>query len=45
MILTEEPSNKTQALTKNINMKICVVGTLNLVFIRGSFNEIKFSKK
>ena len=35
------PSNKT--LTFEFN--ICVVGTLNLVFIRGSYNEIKFPKK
>ena len=28
-----------------MNMDIWVVGTLNLVFIRGSYNSIKFSKK
>ena len=38
-------SNKTQALTKSKNMDIWVAGTLNLVFIRGSYNEIKSSKK
>ena len=32
-------------LTKNMNMDIWVLGTLNLVFIWGSSNEIKFSKK
>ena len=39
------PSNKTEALTKSMNMDISAVGTLNLVFIRGFYNEIKFSKK
>ena len=38
------PSNKTQTLTKSMNMDIWVVGALNLVFIRGLSNEIKFSK-
>ena len=38
-------SNKTQALTESKNMDIWVAGTLNLVFIRGSYNEIKSSKK
>ena len=28
-----------------MSMDIWVVGTLNLVLIRGSYNEIKFSKK
>ena len=37
------PSNKTPAPTKNMNMDIWVVGTLNLLFIRG-YTEIKFSK-
>ena len=40
----QAPSNKTQALTKSLNMDIWVVGKLNL-FIRGSDNENKFSKK
>ena len=39
------PSNKTQAFTKSMSMDIWVVGTLNLVFVRGSYNSIKFSKK
>ena len=39
----KNPSNKTQARTKIVNMDIWVVGTLNLVFIRGFYNEIKFS--
>ena len=30
------PSNKTQAFTKSMSMDIWVVGTLNLVFVRGS---------
>ena len=38
-------SNKTQALIKSMNMDIWVVSPTNLVFIRGSYNEIKFSKK
>ena len=32
----KEPSNKTQALTKRVNMDIWVVGTTNQLFIRGS---------
>ena len=39
------PSNEAQALTKSMSMNFWVVGTLNLVFVRGSYNEIKFSKK
>ena len=39
------PSNKTPALTKSMNMGIWVVGTTNQLFIRGSYTEIKFSKK
>ena len=30
------PSNKTPAFTKSTNMGICVVGTTNQLFIRGS---------
>ena len=30
------PSNKTPALTKSMNMDICVVGISNQLFIRGS---------
>ena len=39
------PTNETQAFTKSINMNISVVRTLNQLFIRGSFTEIKFSRK
>ena len=38
-------SNKTQALVKMTFKDIWVVGTLNLIFITGIYNEIKFSKK
>ena len=38
------PSNKTPALTKNMNMDIWVVGTSNQFFIRNSSTEIKFIK-
>ena len=34
-------SNKTSALTKSMNMDICVVGTSNQVFIRDSQTETK----
>ena len=37
-------SNKTQALTKSMNMDIWVFGTLNQLFIRGFHTRIKFSK-
>ena len=37
------PSNETQALSMNMN--ILVVGTLNQLFIRGSYTEVKFRKK
>ena len=30
------PSNKTPALAKSMNMDICVVGTSNQLFARGS---------
>ena len=39
------PSNNTQVLMKSMKMDIWAVGTLNQLFIRGSHNEIKFSKK
>ena len=39
------PPNETQALTKSMNMDITVVGTLNQLFKRGSYTEVKFSKK
>ena len=38
-------SNKTPALTKNMNMNIWVVGTSNQLFVRGSFTETKLSTK
>ena len=39
------PSNKAQAFTESMNMYIWVVGKSNLIFVRGSYNEIRFSKK
>ena len=46
-ILTEKkhPKIKLLALTKSMNMGICVAGTLNHLFIRDSYNETKLSKK
>ena len=38
-------SNETKALTKSMNLHILETGTLNQLLIRGSYNEIKFSKK
>ena len=38
-------ANKTQALTKSMIIDIWVISTLNQIFIRGSYTEIKFSKK
>ena len=35
-------SNKTQALTKSMGIRVVV--TLNQLFVRGYFTEIKFSK-
>ena len=35
-------SNKTQALTKSMGIRVVV--TLNQLFIRGYYTEIKFSK-
>ena len=40
-----KPSYKTQALTENINMDSMVLGTLNQLFIKGSYTQTKFSKK
>ena len=37
-------TNKTQVLTKSMNMAIWVIGTLNQLFIRGSYTEINFKK-
>ena len=39
------PSNKTQVITESINMEIWEVGTMNQLFLRGYYIEIKFSKK
>ena len=39
------PLNKTQALTESINIDILVIGTLNQLLIRGSYNKITFGKK
>ena len=39
------PSNKTETLTKSMNMYICAIGTLNQLLIRGSYTQTKFSKK
>ena len=39
------PQNKTQTLKQKMNMDIWVVSTLNQLFIKDSYSEIKFSKK
>ena len=39
------PSNKTQAVTKSMNVDLWVFGILNQLFITGSYNQTKFSKK
>ena len=38
-------SNKSQALMGGMNMDISEISTLNQLFIRGSYTQIKFSKK
>ena len=38
-------SNKSQAFTKSINMKIWVIDTLNYLFKKDSYTQIKSSKK
>ena len=38
-------SNKTKMITKSMNMYIWTIGTLNQLFIRGSYTQIKFFKK
>ena len=38
-------ARETNALAKSMNMDILIVGTLNQLFIRGFFTQIKFSKK
>ena len=37
--------NKIETIKKSMNMDIWVVSTLNQLFIKGSYTEIKFSKK
>ena len=39
------PSNKTEALMKSINIYIWAIGILNQLFVKNSYNQIKFSKK
>ena len=39
------PSNKSQALTRSMNMDISVVGSLNELFTKASFTEKIFKKK
>ena len=39
------PSNKTPALTKNMNIDMWVVGISNQLFIKESYTKTKFSKK
>ena len=36
------PWNKTQALTKSMNVGIWVIGTSNQLFVRGSYAQINF---
>ena len=38
-------SNKTETLTKSMNIYIWAIGTLNQIFLRGCHIQIKFSKK
>ena len=38
-------SNKFKALTRRMKMDIWVVSSLNQLFIRGTYSNIKFSKK
>ena len=35
-------SNKTQALPKGMNVDIWVTGTLNQLFTRGSYTQMKY---
>ena len=41
----ENTPNKTKALAKSMNMHIWENGTLNHLFIRGSYIELDFKKK
>ena len=50
MVLKETPKentplNKTEALTRGMNMEIWVVCTSKQLFTTGSYGQIKFSKK
>ena len=38
-------SNKTEALTRSMNMYVWAIGTLTQLFVRGSCTQIKASKK
>ena len=38
-------SNKTEALTKSMNMNILVIGALDQLLIRDSYTKIKLRKK
>ena len=38
------PTNKTEALTKSMNMYIWVIGTLNQLFVRGCYAQVNFQK-
>ena len=39
------PSNKTEMLTKSMNIYIWTIGILNALFTRDSYTQTKFSKK
>ena len=39
------PYNKSETLTKNIDMYISAIDILKQLFIRDSYTQIKFSKK
>ena len=41
----KDPWNKTPTLLKSMNIDICVVGTSNQIFMRGSQTPTTFSKK
>ena len=43
--MEKPPKNLTPALTKNTNMDIWVVGTVNWLFLRGSKTGTNFPKK
>ena len=39
------PSNKTEVLLKSMNMYMWGIGTVNPLFVRGSYTQIKIFKK